>query len=550
MLSSPPKDILSGEEPMHIETKCQLQPVTRKQTMRFGCCLALCTFIFALAAGELPAEECGADCSHPEKACLCVVAPGGSRISLTPIGSVERQAAKLGQALEIGDELVNTAEDAIVELACPGGSEVKLHGQFRAVIMPGAEGQDCAFNLLAGGADVLTDKPTQVQGGETVMGSVRTQYSMRVWRTPDNSNVECVVFEGEAEVQNLAARSRRALTSSTKAIWTNGRLVRDVNSVSRRDIETASLLYARTDVARLQSRGMEIADAGVLQASLVRGYAAVMVQPNQAQPRITLAALQTDWRMPKQALYQLTKAEKSEPARQEEKVAIAATKFVAYKQIGREQEAAVESEKVRRMDPATYERLRTLNPAVLKPSATERPRATDPATQRLPTEDSSLQRSRVEEAAVQRPTTSQPSRTVTPGVTQEVRTTEAAGAATQQTTPRPSLRSTTRTRSLLAPIVVEASSQPSNIAVGEWTTITVAATQDGQPLPDAQVIVSAGGGVFRGSKSTQAAGATDANGIFETSWSCQPCAPSYGITAEVSKDGLAAAKAAVTVKIQ
>jgi hypothetical protein len=545
---------------MHISANFKKHVVTSNSLMRFVRCLAACGLLLGHAAGDLAAEECSADCSHPEKACLCVVAPGGSRIGLTPIGSVERQAAKLGQALEIGDELVNTAEDAIVELACPGGSEVKLHGQFRAVIMPSGEGQDCAFNLLAGGADVLTDKPTQVQGGETVMASVRTQYSMRVWRSPDSSNVECVVFEGEAEVQNLAVRSRRSLTSSTKAVWTNGRLVRDVNSVSRRDIETASMLYARADVARLQTRGMQIADPGVLQASLVRSYAAVLAQPNQVQPRIALAALQTDWRMPKQALYQLTKAEKNAPVREDEKVAIAATKFVAYKQTGREQEAAQESEKVRKMDRATYDRLMTLDPAVLKPGVTERPpRTADPTNQRpgaaatapeqFRTVDPSLQRSRVEEPAVTRPAASQPSRTAASSVTPEVRTTQPVTAATQQTTQRPSLRSSTRTRSLLAPIVVEASSQPSSIAAGEWTTITVTATQDGQPLPAAQVRVTAGGGVFRGSKSTQVEGATDANGVFETSWSCQPCAPAYGISLEAWKDGLAA-KTDLTVKIQ
>ncbi len=543
---------------MHIVANCQPKGVISNQALRLGHCLAACGFILALFVGPLSAEQCSADCSHPEKACLCVVDPGTSTISLTPIGTVERQAAKLGQALEIGDELVNTAADAVVELACPGGSEVKLHGQFRAVIMPGAEGQDCAFNLLAGAADVLTDKPTQLESGEAIMGSKRTQYSMRVSRSSDAANVECLVFEGEAEVRSKRGRWTRDLTSSSKALWSNGRMAGNVNPVSQRDIEAASAVYARTDVARLRTRGIEVVDPQTLRTNLAKSYAAVLARPNEAQPRIELAVLQADSRITKQALYHLTKAEKLEPARAEEKVAIAATKFVAYKQIGQEQEAAVESEKVRKLDPATYERLRKLDPAVLKPGAisptAQQPRTADPATQQLRT-DPSLQRSRTADSTVQKTAAAdlavQPSRTAAASVTRETRTSTAVSATTQQAAQTPSLRSPARTRLAIAPIVVKALSRPSTVAAGEWTTIVVTAvTQDGQPVPGATVTVSAGGGAFRESRSTQVGGVTDARGFFQTSWMCQPCAPAYGIGVEISKDGLAAGKADVTVKIQ
>jgi hypothetical protein len=263
-----------------------------------------------------------------------------------------------------------------------------------------------------------------------------------------------------------------------------------------------------------------------------------------------LAALQTDWRISNQALYHLTKAERLKPEREDEKVAIAATKFVAYKQVGMEKEADMESEKIRKMDPAVYERLRTINPAVLKPSATERPRVQDPAGQRLRTTDPSPERSRVEQSTIDRSRISQPPRTATPDVIQERRTTDAVRATTEPATVRPSLRTTTRTRSLLAPIVVEVSSEPSSVTAGAWTTIRITATQDGQPLPGADVRASVNGGLFRGTQNTQSTGATDADGVFETSWSCQPCATAYDISVAVSKDGLTAGKADFTVKIQ
>ncbi len=483
---------------------------------RLGSGLIVVCLILVLSAAELFAEECGAGCDHPEKACLCLIDPEGAAVDFTPLGSVERRAAKVGQALDIGDEIISSDGDAIVELTCPGGSQVKLHGQFRAVIMPGEEGQDCAFNLLSGAADVLTEKPTQLESGEAVMGSKRTQYGMRVWRDPDGANVECLVFDGEVRVRTRDARWGYDLTSSGKAIWSGGRPPERVDPVSRDDIRRSAMVYARADIARLQTGGVEVADPEALRAELLRTHAQVMARPEEVRPRIELAAIQTRISNPTQALYHLERAESLEPARTEERTAIATTKWVAYKQSGQEENASVEAERVRTLDPATYQRLMgTSVPVVVRP---ERGSQTVDPGPRRPQPDS-----RSEQGTQTVRPTLQGSQTVSPAVER----------------PAP------------PPIVVKAASRPATIGAGEHTAIlVVAATREGSPIPDAQVTISAGGGVFRGTRETRLTGATNAQGVFQAHWTCKPCARAYGIGIEVSKAGFATATTTVDVKIQ
>jgi hypothetical protein len=339
-----------------------------RRANRVASSLIVACLMLVLPVDELFAE-CGANCSHPEKACLCVIDPEEAPVEFTPLGSFERRPTKAGQALDIGDELINSEGDAIVELACTGGSRITLHGRFRAVIMPGEEGQDCAFNLLSGAAEVLTEKPTQLESGEAVMGSKRTQYGMRVWRDPNGAHVDCLVFDGEVQVRTRDARWGYDLTSGGKAIWSGGRPPERLEKLSRDDIRRSSMVYARADVARLQTRGVEVADPGALRGELQRTYALVMSQPHEVGPRIELAAIQARISNPTQALFHLQRAESLEPARTEDKTAIAATKWFAYKQRGQETEAEVEAERVRTLDPGTYRTLmRTSVPVVERPT--------------------------------------------------------------------------------------------------------------------------------------------------------------------------------------
>jgi hypothetical protein len=338
--------------------------IRSRATRGVRCLAAVSSLTMILFATELSADECGVECSHPEKVCLCVVDPPDTAISLIPLGSIERRPVRVGQALEIGDELLGTDVRGLVELTCPSGTEVKLDGQFRVVIMPGGEGQDCTFNLLSGAADVLTDQPTQLEaGGEVTMASRRTQYGMRVRREADAASVECLVFDGEVELSAPDPRWRYELTSGQKTRWIAGRPLRDPSvpgglesphRVSRQDIEGAAQKYARTHIARLQTQGVQVDDPRALRGDLVRSYRQVLVRPSEPRPRIDLAEIYLRVGSPKQALYHLGRAERLEPAQREERAAIAVAKWTAYEQSGREEAATREAETVRELDPALY----------------------------------------------------------------------------------------------------------------------------------------------------------------------------------------------------
>jgi hypothetical protein len=326
--------------------------------------LSVLTLLVAfLGAAELEAQ-CTAPCTDATKACVCVLDPADAPVSLTPLGTVQRQPARVGQPLSPGDQLLSTRPDAIAELTCPGGSEVKLHGAFHAVIRPTAQGQDCVFDLLAGNADVLGVKPTQGTVGETVMGSSSTQYGIRVRRTGNALNVECLVFEGEAEVK-YANRWSRVLKDTTKSTWSQGRGDPLEARVVESDIRATSGVYARADLARRPIGGQTPADRRALLNELTATYTAVMARPRDPQARILLAALQTNLRNSKQVLYHLQRAEK-EPTRNEQKIDIAIMKYAALKQTGRDTEANVEIEKVRQLDPTQYEKLRLADPAAIR----------------------------------------------------------------------------------------------------------------------------------------------------------------------------------------
>lgn len=326
--------------------------------------LSVLTLVVAfLGVAELEAQ-CTTACSDATKACLCVLDPATASVSLTILGSVQRQTARVGQPLSPGDQLLSTRPDAIAELTCPGGSEIKLHGVFHAVIRPTAQGQDCVFDLLAGNADVLGVKPTQGVVGETVMGSSSTQYGIRVRRADNTLNVECLVFEGEAEVK-YANRWSRVLKDTTKSTWTQGRGDPVASQVMESDIRATSGVYARADLARSSMKGQTPADQRALQNELTATYAAVMTRPRDPQARIQLAALQTNLRNSKQVLYHLRRAE-SEPTRNDQKLDIAVMKYAALKQTGRDAEANVEIEKVRQLDPMQYEKIRSVDPAAIR----------------------------------------------------------------------------------------------------------------------------------------------------------------------------------------
>jgi hypothetical protein len=315
--------------------------------------------LLALPVGARAAEVCRPDCTHETKVCVCAL--DGRDITFTALGGVERQALRLRQALDPGDEIASTDQNAIVALTCPKSSSVNLHGRFRTIIMPPAQGQDCALNLLAGGADVQTDNPTQLSAGTTLMGSKRTTYAMRL---SSDATVACMVFEGEVQIQNLATgAAARSLGPLASASWRAGALQQFGAPIPQADLATTARVYARAETARARALGVPLSNPAGWQRELEARHAAVLARPQDPLPRIDLAGVQTRVRLTAPALYQLGLAERLNPSRPEQ-AAIAATRWVAYRQAGREQEAAGEAERLRTLDPERYKAIQKIEAGV------------------------------------------------------------------------------------------------------------------------------------------------------------------------------------------
>ena len=199
---------------------------------------------------------------------------------------------------------------------------MNLHGRFRTIIMPPAQGQDCALNLLAGGADVQTNNPTQV-ARRPLMGSKRTTYAMRI---SSDATVACMVFEGEVQIQNLATGAPpRSLGPLASASWKGGALQQFGAPIPQADLATTARVYARAAPARARSLGIPLSNPAALQRELETRHAAVLARPQDALPRIELAGVQTRARLTGPALYQLDLAERLNPSHPEQ-AAIAARK--------------------------------------------------------------------------------------------------------------------------------------------------------------------------------------------------------------------------------
>jgi len=317
--------------------------------------LTFVALVLLLPVAAEAAGQCNPDCTHGTKACVCAI--DGRNVTLTAIGGIDRQPLRLGEALDPGDEIASTDPNAVVALTCPKSSSVNLHGRFRSVILPPASGQDCALSLLAGNADVQTNNPTELSAGTTLMGSKRTTYAMRV---SSDATVACMVFEGEVQVHNLATGAVRPLTTLMSASWKSGALQQYGVPISEPELLSTARLYARAETARVRAREASVANPATLQRELEARHAAVLRAPQDPRARLELATLQSRLRLSSPALYQLDVAEQLGAAGSDQAAAIAATRWVIYKQDRREQDAAREAEKLRTIDPARYKLLQEI----------------------------------------------------------------------------------------------------------------------------------------------------------------------------------------------
>lgn len=255
--------------------------------------------------------------------------------------------------------------------------------------------------------------------------------------------------------------------------------------VEPRDVARTAALYARVDASRIPRPRGEEEDVRAAYASLERAHAQVLARPQEPAARVRLAAQQVQYAMPAEALYQLDLAEERTRGGEDRSLHAAA---LLTRSVAYQQ--AGEEQKA----DAAYEDAVQADPRV------------------------------VEEENLRRYGLSTPGRVLPK---------------------HPSME-----RVAVPPaITVTVSADPPRVRPGQAARIVVrAATVGGEPLAGASVKLAAGGGAFRRG-GAEAAGRTDARGLFATSWSCRPCTGALEIGAEVSKPGFATARQSVRIEL-
>src|SRR6185295_2368107 len=258
----------------------------------------------------------------------------------------EEALIRVGDRFEAGDELT-AISDVTIELTCPEGSAVKFSGRFRAFISASKDKEDCAINLLAGQADIITNHPTSIESGERVAGSKGTVYSIRVNRDAQGSTLWCAVLDGEVEVRGQSG-DPSGLKGGSKKVWSPAGI--HEQNLSSDDIKGSSVLYARMDAVKATMAGVKTTASTI--ADLETSYRRVFQAPADAEARIELAAMQTNLKVAAGAIYQLDRAEKLTPSTDKAQLArVSAIRSVTYKESGDSSKAAEEAAKAQKIDP-------------------------------------------------------------------------------------------------------------------------------------------------------------------------------------------------------
>jgi hypothetical protein len=258
----------------------------------------------------------------------------------------ETRLVRLGDKFEVGDELTGTGQVGI-ELRCPEGSLVKFSQKFRAVIVAPQSTGDCAINLLAGKADITTNRPTSIASGEITAGSKGTIYSLRAVRDAQGTNVACSVFDGEVAVSTRSTEGS-LLAMGSKRVWAPGGGA--LEKISADEIKQTAALYADLDLSKGRTAGAAISRSSA--AELEAAYLRVLQSPSDAEARIELAAGQVNLRIASEALYHLDRAARLAPETDKPQLArIAAVRSAAHAQAGDHRQAAEQAAIARRIDP-------------------------------------------------------------------------------------------------------------------------------------------------------------------------------------------------------
>src|SRR6266404_3008927 len=259
---------------------------------------------------------------------------------------IETPGVQVGMSLSIHDELRSPVGAVTLEVVCRSGSILKFSGPFR-VVFEAPNSLDCAFSLLNGNVDVLTNQPTSVMSANARLAQKRTQYAVSVSRTDRGPDQEWIVYEGEVEIQTELVE--KSVDAGKKLLIKAGEspLAREIEPA---DVSRAANVYARLDVSQW-------ADVGDLSrqriyAGLQVLHAKVLGSPKDVQARISLARAEMGLGN-NSALLNLNLAESFVSRDDRSQLAIIADlKGNAYVLSGKDVEARAEYRKAVDLDPS------------------------------------------------------------------------------------------------------------------------------------------------------------------------------------------------------
>lgn len=181
-----------------------------------------------------------------------------------------------------------------------GEATLNFAGPFRVVIVhPGK--MDCAVNLLAGGVNVHSTKPTRVDAGGVDATSRSTQYAVTVNAVGNDWPVRRVtLFEGALDVQPIEGEKVSVPEGGT--LVANDRETQSVTT-SAKDFDFAASVAATLDVSEaMQSEG-NIDNPGVQRERLRVLHLEVLHHPHDRAAGEALASEQMKLGLEREASY-------------------------------------------------------------------------------------------------------------------------------------------------------------------------------------------------------------------------------------------------------
>ncbi len=235
--------------------------------------------------------------------------PDASSFRVERLGSFIAETADIGMELLPGDLLTSSASGTALELNCPAGSNnsYRLEGPFRVLIDAPRE-EVCHVNLMGGSVDVLSESGTSVTAGGVEMGSVSTQYAVRLEGSGAAVTPKLIVFDGKVAVSTVRGRTLELTQGLAVPLNRAGPISRP-QAVASEEFERSAAIYTTLNIAKASRAGAQIGDRSAVMTRLTTLHSAVLKNPADTAKRAELAKYQIQYQINNEALYNLKRVD-------------------------------------------------------------------------------------------------------------------------------------------------------------------------------------------------------------------------------------------------